>query len=145
MAGKGAVNVQAVKSCEDSLNAFFVCLNKEGTKGDFNACRAAYNTLTTCSDTVTTENAKETAEGDKPADKSLSGVLQAALPRVFKNVEDLPRERTILSDTLAKVAPHVFLILRMMMIKMVRIVNIECTSKYVQHSVQVWKGINLVK
>eukprot|EP00026_Physarum_polycephalum_P017631 Phypoly_transcript_18921.p1 GENE.Phypoly_transcript_18921~~Phypoly_transcript_18921.p1 ORF type:complete len:117 (+),score=26.32 Phypoly_transcript_18921:74-424(+) len=103
MTSKG-VDTQSLKHCEDNANAFFACLNKEDAKGDFNVCRRPYSDLKACA--ATAEKEEPHKEGE--ADKSLSSVLQAAMPRVFKNVEDLPRERTILADTLAKVAPHIF-------------------------------------
>lgn len=75
-------------------------------KGDFNQCRNFYSDLQKCNDEAIAKKEEEHQESN--IDKSLSGALQAALPRVFKNAEDLPRERTILADTLAKVAPQIF-------------------------------------
>lgn len=77
---------------------------QNNTKGDLNQCRSSYSNLKQCNDAVE----EKANEPQSTVDRSLSDALQAALPRVFKNSEDLPRERTILADTLAKVAPQIF-------------------------------------
>jgi len=100
----------SIKPCETDFKSLFGCLNEqvETKRGDLNACRNYYTSLKTCTDAAEHNKVGEHEPEGEGTDKRLSEALQAVMPRVFKNVEDLPRERTILSDTLAKVAPHIF-------------------------------------
>eukprot|EP01111_Echinosteliopsis_oligospora_P007706 TRINITY_DN22976_c0_g1_i1.p2 TRINITY_DN22976_c0_g1~~TRINITY_DN22976_c0_g1_i1.p2 ORF type:complete len:116 (-),score=40.89 TRINITY_DN22976_c0_g1_i1:788-1135(-) len=101
------ISVGAVKKCETDLESFFSCLGQN--TGDFNKCRTQYNTLASCAvSEVKEDKPGEAEEAAEDTNRSFSNKLRDWMPRVFKNVEELPRERTALADTLAKAVPAVF-------------------------------------
>ncbi|EGG14273.1 hypothetical protein DFA_12043 [Cavenderia fasciculata] len=91
-------SVKNIKHCEEKSNEFFKCATNN--QKDINKCLAQLNTFKTCCE----DAANLPDEEHKIHPLVLS--LQYYFPRIFTS--DLPRERTILADTLAYIAPQIF-------------------------------------
>ncbi|KAN0023244.1 hypothetical protein ACTFIU_011411 [Dictyostelium citrinum] len=89
-----------IKLCEEKSNKFFSVLL--ANKNNFNKkeCKDAFEDLSQCCEA--SSNLPDPVDKIHPAVK----LLQHWLPRLFTN--DLPRERTIIADTLAYLMPKVF-------------------------------------
>ncbi|KAF2071521.1 hypothetical protein CYY_007165 [Polysphondylium violaceum] len=89
--------IKNLKHCEEALNNFFAdCANNK----DLNKAKPSFEALSKCAASAQTMPQEE--HQIHPAVK----LLQYYLPRIFTS--DLPRERTILADSLAYVAPKIF-------------------------------------
>ncbi|KYR02848.1 hypothetical protein DLAC_00316 [Tieghemostelium lacteum] len=91
--------VKNLKHCEDNSNSFFASLLKYKDM-NHKETKAQFETLSKC-----VEVANALPEEEKVIHPAVK-LIQYYLPRVFTS--DLPRERTIIADTLAYLMPKIF-------------------------------------
>eukprot|EP01132_Coremiostelium_polycephalum_P009284 gene9284-11380_t len=90
--------IKNLKHCEEPMEKFFGCLTKNNK--NLTQCQVFFEELSGCAETASLIPDEENKLPEPVK------ALQYYLPRIFTS--DMPRERTIIADALAYVAPKIF-------------------------------------